>query len=68
MRRHLAGIDRDGFCHEALKVAAQTDTLHTDQRLLRQHRPKTGTQINVPETRVWVSKGDIIDNYNLNSF
>lgn len=45
MRRHLAGIDRDGLCHEALEVAAQTDAFHTDQRLLRQHRPKTGTQI-----------------------
>lgn len=51
MRRHLAGIDRDGLCHEALEVAAQTDTFHTDQCLLRQHCPKTDAQINVPETR-----------------
>lgn len=38
--RYLSGVDRDGLCHEALEVAAQTDAFHADQRLLRQHRPK----------------------------
>lgn len=39
-RLHLAGVDGDGFGHETLEVAAQTDTFHTDQSLLGEHRPE----------------------------
>lgn len=38
--RHLAGVDRDGFRHQPLEVAAQTDTFHADESLLSQHGPE----------------------------
>ena len=37
---HLAGVDRDGFGHQPLQVAAQTDTFHADEGLLGQHCPE----------------------------
>lgn len=38
--QYLVGVDRDGFCHHALQIAAETDTLHTDERLLGQYCPE----------------------------
>lgn len=42
--QYLVGVDRDGFCHQTLQIAAKTDTLHTDEGLLSQHCPE-GTQM-----------------------
>lgn len=37
---HLAGVDRNGFRHQPLEIAAQTDTFHADESLLSQHCPE----------------------------